>query len=91
VTEQVEIELKYAGYIGRQNDEIEKTKGIDSKQIPEWLDYKSLNGVRTEARIKLDKLRPRTVGQASRISGVSPSDIGVILVRLKQGPNPDFS
>lgn len=87
-TEQVEIQIKYAGYINRQEIEIEKFRSMENRQIPEWLDYDQLPNIRPEARNKLKTISPATLGQASRISGVSPSDIGVIMVWMKRGqPN----
>jgi len=89
VIQQVEIEIKYAGYIERQNFEIEKFKSLEDKQIPDWFDYHRISSLRTEAKVKLAKLRPATLGQASRISGVSPADISIVMVWLKRGPSPD--
>jgi tRNA uridine 5-carboxymethylaminomethyl modification enzyme len=86
VIEQVEICLKYEGYIARQEGEVAKLKNVEEKQIPDWLDYAKIPSLRTEARQKLAKIRPATLGQASRISGVSPSDVGLLMVWLKQGP-----
>ena len=86
VIEQVEIEVKYAGYIERQNAEVEKTKSLERKQLPDWIDFSSLPGLRNEARQKLADTRPKTIGQASRISGISPADIAVVLVAMKKGP-----
>jgi len=85
ITDQVEITVKYAGYISRQEIEVEKFKNLEKKQIPSGFDYVRVPSLRTEARQKLIKIRPATVGQASRISGVSPSDISLILVWLKKG------
>jgi tRNA uridine 5-carboxymethylaminomethyl modification enzyme len=85
VIEQVEIETKYAGYIDRQEIEVEKFKSLESKQIPDSFDYALVPSLRTEARAKLQKIRPHTLGQASRISGVSPSDIAILMVWLKRG------
>src|SRR5688572_8498665 len=78
VTQQVEIEIKYAGYIDRQGVEVEKFKALESKQIPDTFDYATVPSLRTEARAKLQKIRPQTLGQASRISGVSPADIAIL-------------
>lgn len=86
VVEQVEIALKYEGYIARQEIEVAKLKNLEEKQIPNWIDYTKIPSLRTEARQKLAKIQPATLGQASRISGVSPSDIGLLMVWLKQGP-----
>jgi len=85
VIQQVEIFLKYEGYIARQEIEVAKFKSLEDKQIPTWMDYNKVPSLRTEARQKLAKIQPGTLGQASRISGVSPSDIGILMVWLKQG------
>ena len=82
--EQIEITLKYAGYISRQENEINKLKELESKRIPSDFDYSSVPSLRQEARQKLSTIRPGTVGQASRISGVSPADISILLVWLKR-------
>jgi len=84
VTEQVEIELKYSGYIERQQRQVEQFKKTESRRIPADLDYDEVPSLRIEARQKLKKIRPENIGQASRISGVSPADISVLLVYLKQ-------
>jgi tRNA uridine 5-carboxymethylaminomethyl modification enzyme len=86
VIQQVEISVKYEGYIARQEMEIAKLKGLEDKQIPPWLDYAKVPSLRTEARQKLSKIQPATLGQASRISGVSPSDVGILMIWMKQGP-----
>ena len=83
VIEQVEIELKYEGYIERQMRQVEQYKKMEKKKIPENLDYDLVPSLRIEARQKLKKFRPVSVGQASRISGVSPADISVLLVYLE--------
>ena len=83
VIEQVEIELKYEGYIERQMRQVEQYKKMEKKRIPESLDYDEVPSLRIEARQKLKKFRPVSVGQASRISGVSPADISVLLVYLE--------
>jgi tRNA uridine 5-carboxymethylaminomethyl modification enzyme len=85
IVQQVEITVKYAGYIDRQELEVDKFKLLEGKQIPDSFDYNTVHSLRTEARQKLNKIRPATIGQASRISGVSPSDIGVLMVWLKRG------
>ena len=86
VFEQVEIELKYEGYIKRQQAQIREMRRLESKQIPEDICYNTIDGLRLEAREKLGKIRPQNVGQASRISGVSPADISVLLIYLaKEG------
>lgn len=82
VTEQVEIELKYEGYIRRQMSQVAQFKKMEHKRIPEDIDYDAIPSIRIEARQKLKQVRPENVGQASRISGVSPADISVLLVYL---------
>jgi len=88
VVYQVEISIKYEGYIERQEAEVERFKTLEDKQIPSWLDYQSIPNLRPEAKQKLLKVRPLTVGQAARISGVSPADISILLVWMKKGDNP---
>jgi tRNA uridine 5-carboxymethylaminomethyl modification enzyme len=85
VREQVNINIKYEGYIERQVKQVEHFKKIESKKIPENIDYDDIDSLRIEARQKLSKLRPISIGQASRISGVSPADVSVLLVYLEQG------
>lgn len=86
VTEQVETIVKYAGYVERQDAEIVRYKDLESREIPLWLDFEGIPGLRTESRLKLKQLRPRTLGQASRISGISPADISLVMVWIKRGP-----
>src|SRR6266699_3617548 len=81
---EVEIVAKYAGYIDRQQVEIEKFRSLEDKQIPNSFDYAGVPSLRSEARQKLAKIRPTTLGQASRISGVSPADIAILMVWLKR-------
>ena len=83
VREQVNIHIKYEGYITRQQKQVENFKKIESKKIPENIDYEVVPSLRIEARQKLEALRPLSIGQASRISGVSPADISVLLVYLE--------
>jgi tRNA uridine 5-carboxymethylaminomethyl modification enzyme mnmG len=83
VIEQVEIELKYEGYITRQMRQVEQFKKMEKKKIPSWIDYEDISSLRLEARQKLIAYKPVSVGQASRISGVSPADISVLLVYLE--------
>ena len=80
ILEQVETELKYEGYIKRQNSAIEEALRLEDKLIPEDIEYGEITGLRLEAVEKLTKLKPRSIGQASRISGVSPADISVLLI-----------
>ena len=84
VCTQVEIEIKYKGYIERQNQQVEHFKKLENHRIPADVDYDKIESLRLEARQKLNKIIPESVGQASRISGVSPADISVLLVWLKQ-------
>lgn len=87
VTEQLEIEIKYEGYIKKQVAQVEQMRRLESKPLPPKLDYRGLSGLRLEAREKLEKVRPVNLGQASRISGVSPADISVLLIYLEQQGN----
>jgi len=84
IIQQVEIAVKYAGYINRQETEIEKFKKLEGKVIPDTFDFSAVPSLRLEARQKLIKIRPTTIGQAARISGVSPADIGILMVWLKR-------
>lgn len=88
VIQQVEIALKYEGYIARQELEVAKMKTLEDKQIPSWMDYSKVPSLRTEARQKLAKIQPATLGQAARISGVTPSDVGILMVWMKNGAEP---
>ena len=81
---QVEIELKYEGYISRQQQMVEKLEKYEDTQIPLTLNYLNFKALSTEAREKLSRIKPRSIGQASRISGVTPSDISILLVYLKK-------
>ncbi len=85
VARQVEIAIKYEGYIGRQQAEVDKFKNLENKEIPPSFDYSVVPSLRLEARQKLGKIRPATIGQAGRISGVSPADISILMVWLKRG------
>lgn len=84
VIEQVDINIKYDGYITRQMKQVEQFKKLESKKLPEDIDYMEINGLRIEAKQKLSAIRPASVGQASRISGVSPADVSVLLIYLEQ-------
>ena len=84
VTEEVEIQVKYAGYLQRQLKQVEEFKKEESRLLPENLDYEKVIGLRLEARQKLSEIRPVSIGQAGRISGVSPADIAVLLIYLEQ-------
>lgn len=84
VLEQVEVEVKYEGYIKRQKAQIEDMRRLEGKKLPEKADYSAIAGLRLEAREKLQAVRPENIGQASRVSGVSPADISVLLIWLSQ-------
>ena len=84
VTEEVEIQVKYAGYLQRQLKQVEEFKREENRRLPEDLDYEHVAGLRLEARQKLSEIRPVSIGQAGRISGVSPADIAVLLIYLEQ-------
>ena len=85
VKEQVEIQLKYEGYIQKSLQQVDRLKKMENKKIPEDIDYDAINSLATEARQKLKKVRPLSVAQASRISGVNPADVSILLVYLEQG------
>ena len=85
VAEQVEIQIKYEGYIEKSLQQVEKLKRMESKKIPENIDYDDINGLANEARQNLKEVRPLSVAQASRISGVNPADVSILLVYLEQG------
>lgn len=84
VIEQVDINIKYDGYITRQMKQVEQFKKLEAKKLPEHINYMNINGLRIEAKQKLSAIRPASVGQASRISGVSPADVSVLLIYLEQ-------
>lgn len=84
VREKVEVEIKYEGYIARQRAQVNEMLRLEGKKIPENIDYNAVYGLRLEAREKLDKVRPADIGQASRISGVSPADVSVLLIYLSK-------
>ena len=81
---EVEIQIKYEGYIKLEEAQVEKFKKLENKKIPSDIDYSKLTGLRLEARQKLNKIKPESIGQASRVSGVSPADISVLLIYLEQ-------
>ena len=85
VIEQVEIATKYAGYIGKQTEDVERAAHFEHLAMPEGLDYSLVPALSFEARQKLNRHRPQTLGQASRISGVTPAAISLLLVHLKKG------
>ena len=85
VAEQVEIQVKYEGYIEKQLQQVARALKMEDKKIPENLDYHAISGLATEAKQKLSQVRPLSVGQASRVSGVNPADISILLIYLEQG------
>lgn len=85
VKEQVEIQIKYEGYIKKANEQVERMLRMENKKIPENIDYDAIKGLAQEAREKLKEIRPVSIGQASRISGVNPADISILLVYIEQG------
>ena len=87
VTQEVEIQVKYAGYLARQEKQVEVFRKEEARQLPEDMDYMAISGLRVEAREKLQQIRPVSIGQAGRISGVSPADIAVLLIWLEQNDN----
>ena len=87
IADMVQIEIKYKGYIDKSKNEVEKMLKLENKKIPEDIDYEKVSNIATEARQKFSKIRPLTIGQASRISGVNPSDITMLLVYLKKEYN----
>ena len=84
ITQQVEISVKYQGYIDRQNRQVEELRKLEDRPIPPGVDYLSIQGLRLEARQKLDKIRPLNLGQASRVSGVSPADVTALMIYLEK-------
>jgi tRNA uridine 5-carboxymethylaminomethyl modification enzyme len=88
ITESVEISIKYAGYIARQTRQVEEMRRLEGRALPPGLDYAALGGLRLEARQKLAKIKPLNLGQASRISGVSPADVAVLMIWLEKIHEP---
>ncbi|MDX1514995.1 MAG: tRNA uridine-5-carboxymethylaminomethyl(34) synthesis enzyme MnmG, partial [Gammaproteobacteria bacterium] len=88
VREQIEIQARYDGYIRRQREEIERTRANEGLVLPDDLDYGAVRGLANEVREKLERHRPRTLGQASRISGVTPAAISLLLIHLKKKGAP---
>ncbi len=82
--EEVEIQVKYEGYIKLEEAQVEKFKKLEDKKLSKDINYEDIKGLRIEARQKLNKIKPESVGQASRISGVSPADVSVLLIYLEQ-------
>jgi tRNA uridine 5-carboxymethylaminomethyl modification enzyme len=87
VTQEVEIQLKYEGYIARDLEQIERFHKLEDKSLPSWLDYEKIGALRFESRQKLTRYRPDSIGQASRIPGVTPADIAILLVWIKRADN----
>jgi tRNA uridine 5-carboxymethylaminomethyl modification enzyme len=85
VKEQVEIHVKYEGYIEKSLQQVDKLKKMENKKIPENIDYDAISGIATEARSKLKEVLPLSIAQATRISGVNPADISILLVYIEQG------
>ena len=85
VIEQVEIQVKYQGYIDRQNEEIDSRRDIETLKLPEDIDYSKVKGLSAEVQQKLNQHKPETVGQASRISGITPAAVALLMVHLKRG------
>ena len=88
--EQVTVEAKYDGYIDRQIEQIDRFRRLENKHIPPDLDYRAIPQLRAEAREKFERVRPISLGQAGRISGISPSDIATLLIHLKRN-RPELS
>ena len=88
ITRQVEISVKYQGYIERQNRQVEELRRLEDRPLPPDMDYLGIQGLRLEARQKLDKIRPLNLGQASRVSGVSPADVTALMIYLEKGAAP---
>ena len=85
VIEQVEIQVKYQGYIDRQNEEIDSRRDIETLKLPDDIDYSKVKGLSAEVQQKPNQHKPETVGQASRISGVTPAAVALLMVHLKRG------
>ncbi|MAB77388.1 MAG: tRNA uridine-5-carboxymethylaminomethyl(34) synthesis enzyme MnmG [Verrucomicrobiales bacterium] len=85
IWEQTEIDIKYEGYIKRQSDMVEKTRRMEEKLIPDWVEYGAITGLKREAQTKLQHIKPKTLGQAGRISGITPADISLLAVWLERG------
>ena len=83
--EQIEIQIKYEGYIEKALQQVEKLKKMEDKKIPDLIDYDAISGIATEAKQKMKEVRPLSIAQASRISGVNPADISILLVYIEQG------
>jgi tRNA uridine 5-carboxymethylaminomethyl modification enzyme len=91
VIEQVEIAAKYSGYITRQQEEVSRAAHYENLRLPAELDYMQVSALSIEARQSLNQLRPETLGQASRLSGITPATISLLLIHLKKGNFRDFA
>jgi len=91
VIEQVEIAIKYAGYIDRQKEDVGRAAHYENLRLPETLDYMQVSALSIEARQRLNKQRPETLGQASRMSGITPATISLLLIHLKKGNFREFA
>ena len=85
VIEEIEIRIKYAGYIKKAEESVAKMKKMEAKKIPDNIDFDAIDGLATEAHQKLDKIRPETIAQATRISGVNPADIAILSIYIERG------
>src|SRR5690625_2292848 len=85
VQDQIEIQVKYEGYIKKANEQVERMLKLEDKKIPDHIDYDAISGLSTESKERLKKVRPLSVGQASRTAGVNPADISILLVYIEQG------
>jgi tRNA uridine 5-carboxymethylaminomethyl modification enzyme len=85
VLREVETRLRYAAYVTRQESEVVRLRKLENREIPADVDYTCVNGLRSESRERLQKVRPRTVGQAGRVAGVTPADVSMLLVHLERG------
>ena len=83
---QLETEIKYAGYLAREQAQIARVQAQEEKAIPDWIDFDLIPGLKAEARTKLKAVRPRTFGQAGRISGINPTDVSLLQIHAKRGP-----
>ena len=81
----VEIEVKYEGYLRRQQDMVDRTAKQEHKTIPSWVDYSAVRGMKREAQLKLEQIKPLTLGQAGRISGITPADLSLLAVWIERG------
>jgi tRNA uridine 5-carboxymethylaminomethyl modification enzyme len=85
IADRLEIRVKYAGYISRETEEAQRLRSLESLEVPEGFDYRNLAGLSREVKEKLDRVRPRSIGQASRIPGVTPAAVSILIVHLRSG------